>query len=175
MWKRYARIFSWPPIPTQLCVCMFFFLFEMFFLILRCFAFSSPCYNAGSTYIQLAAVEGGYDSLVQLSILGSCSFDSCRHHVDSTYPRGPFGFVQLLLLRCPGWCVRVQRQGAHAPPPPDTANECTRDSWCRKGKRSSSAAAATLLLLLLLCCQWVYAVVMLFSTLEGASCGECKA
>ena len=50
MWKRYARIFSWPPIPTQLC----FFLFEMFFLILRCFAFSSPCYNAGSTYIQLA-------------------------------------------------------------------------------------------------------------------------
>ena len=179
MWKRYARIFSWPPIPTQLC----FFLFEMFFLILRCFAFSSPCYNAGSTYIQLAAVEGGYDSLVQLSILSSCSFDSCLwwHHVDSTYPRGPFGFVQLLLLCCPGWwSVRVLQQRRRARAhiifyTQHGLNECTRDSWCRKGKRSSSAAAATLLLLLLLCCQWVYAVVMLFSTLEGASCGECKA
>ena len=145
MWKRYARIFSWPPIPTQLC----FFLFEMFFLILRCFAFSSPCYNTSSTYIYIQpaaakAGEGGYDSLVQLSILSSCSFDSCRHHVDSTYPRGPFGFVQLLLLCCPGWwSVRVLQQRRRARAhiifyTQHGLNECTRDSWCmRKGKRSS--------------------------------------
>ena len=95
-------------------------------------------------YIQLAAVEGGYDSLVQLSILSSCSFDSCRHHVDSTYPRGPFGFVQLLLLCCPGWwSVRVLQQRRRARAhiifyTQHGLNECTRDSWCmRKGKRSS--------------------------------------
>ena len=42
----------------------------------------------------------------QLSILSSCSFDSC-HHVDSTHPRGPFGFVQLLLLRLRARTTRV--------------------------------------------------------------------
>ena len=142
--KSHVKTLCTNILVTSNSYAVVFFLFEMFFLILRCFAFSSPCYNAGSTYIQLAAVEGGYDSLVQLSILGSCSFDSCRHHVDSTYPRGPFGFVQLLLLCCPGWwSVRVLQQRRRARAhiifyTQHGLNECTRDSWCmRKGKRSS--------------------------------------
>ena len=121
---------------------------------LLCF-FLAMLQNTSSTYTtymaQLAtaakAVEGGYDSLeTQLSILSSCSFDSCLwwHHVDSTYPRGPFGFVQLLLLCCPGWwSVRVLQQRRRARAhiifyTQHGLNECTRDSWCmRKGKRSS--------------------------------------
>ena len=71
----------------------------MFFLNLRCFFSMLHTYNRASrSFSHRQQQKGGMTACFQLSILSSCSFDSC-HHVDLTHPRGPIGFVQLLLLR----------------------------------------------------------------------------